>query len=734
MEETDEILVEFLSESRDMIDDSVPKLIELQEIFESTGDVDNEILNSVFRTFHSIKGTAAFLEFNNINKATHAAENLLDLYRKGKRKIDASGIALLLRASDFMQSALDIIEVESNDLSLEEEAKEIISELKHEIEDEQSVEPKTPDTPQPEAKTAPIKETEHTPEETADNQDEPHIDLNMSVSDDMRDRFIEEADDIIEMSEGYILSMIKEPDKVNDIIPELFRQIHSFKGNCGFMELTDMEKVTHSMETELNKLRESDAAAPSGDSLKCFLDVLDMLRGGVADVSNGGSGKLEKTDNICPKVQSQNTPPLTEITERKSEKQTAGPAATRKVPSKVMRRDIRVDLDKLDNLINLVGELVIAQAMVTNNPDVKDLELENFERAAGHLDRIVRDLQDVAMAVRMIPISGSFRKMIRLVHDLSRKFGKKVRLDLFGEETEIDKTVSELIADPLVHIIRNAVDHGLETTQERLAAGKSETGTIKLEARHEGGEIWILIQDDGKGLDRNFILAKGIEKGLVEGDGSQMSDDQVYRLLFEPGFSTAKQVTDVSGRGVGMDVVRRNIEKLKGQIDVSTTLGKGSSFILKIPLTLAIIEGMMVRVGQAKYTIPMLSIRGCIRAEEGTITTPMDNHEVIKLREQLLPILRLYALHNVNPDSKNLEDGAMVIVEDRESTAAIFVDEILGQHQTVIKGLSNYMGNVNSVSGCTIMGDGDVSLILDPAGLVALATDRPEVFYPEGSA
>lgn len=325
------------------------------------------------------------------------------------------------------------------------------------------------------------------------------------------------------------------------------------------------------------------------------------------------------------------------------------------------------------------------------------------------------------MAVRMVPISGTFRKMIRLVHDLSAKFGKKARLEILGETTEIDKTVAELISDPLVHIIRNAVDHGLETPEERVAAGKEETGTIRLEARHEGGEIWLLIQDDGRGLDREKILAKARDRGMVEGDGNSLTDAQVFQLLFEAGFSTAEQVTDVSGRGVGMDVVKRNIEKLKGQIDTSSIPGKGTSFVLRIPLTVAIIEGMLVRVGRAKYTVPLLAVRECTCLTPEQITKPMRGQEIVKVRDEIIPVIRLYQLHDVTPDTASLEEGVLVILENKEEIVGLFVDEILGQHQTVIKAFPQYMGEVRSVSGCTILGDGDVSLILDPKGLMAMA-------------
>ena len=749
--EMDDIQQEFITESRDMVDDSVPRLIELQQTAESTGDVDDETINSIFRTFHSIKGSAGFLGFKNISEVTHNAENLLDLYRKGTKDIAPAGIDALLKAADFMHAAIDLIESEGSDAALTSEAGELASSLRAVIAGDSQQAPKEPAAVKEEKaskKAAPAKKqkaTEKKEPEQAKAEAEPEISFTLEMTDEMRAKFVEESDDVLGRSEEILLELDKDGSSAKELIPEAFRMIHSFKGNCGFMGYADMESVSHTLETVMDGLREG-SIERSKENISLFLKVIDVLRGGVADVSGGGSGGLPGAPGFCSLLKDlipadaaeAAAPPASEPEPEKAEapeksvptEQSKTEVAKREPakknidaspPKTVVRRDIRVDLDKLDNLINLVGELVIAQVMVTKNPDVRDLELENFERASGHLDRIVRDLQDVAMSVRMIPIAGNFRKMIRLVHDLSSKFGKKANLELKGEDTEIDKTVAELIADPLVHIIRNALDHGLEMPEERAAAGKPEEGTVLLEARHEGGEIWILIKDDGHGLSREKLLAKGIEKGLVTGDGSQMTDRQVFNLLFEAGFSTAKEVTDVSGRGVGMDVVRKNIEKLKGSVDITSVFGEGSSFIIKIPLTLAIIEGMMVRVGNAKYTIPMLSVRECFRVTGNELTQLMDDQEVVKLRDELMPVVRLYDLHKVKPDSTNLEDGVLVVVESQRDTIALLVDEVLGQHQTVIKGLSRYMGNVRSVSGCTIMGDGDVSLILDAGGLVAMA-------------
>ncbi len=278
--------------------------------------------------------------------------------------------------------------------------------------------------------------------------------------------------------------------------------------------------------------------------------------------------------------------------------------------------------------------------------------------------------------------------------------------------------MTEQIADPLLHMVRNSVDHGIEMPEERLALGKPETGKLVVEARYEGGEVWIIISDDGRGLDRRKILAIAIEKGLFSGDPDQLSDEEVFAFIFEPGFSTNKSVSEISGRGVGMDVVKKNIEKLKGRITVRSRPGFGTTIYLQIPLTLAIIDGMLVRVGQARYTIPLLAIRESIRPKASAITVTPDEHELVRIREELVPVIRLHKLHGKTPDYYELYEGILVVVEDQGRKVALFLDEILGQQQTVIKGLSNYLADVKGISGCTILGDGAVSLILDIGGLV----------------
>ncbi len=389
---------------------------------------------------------------------------------------------------------------------------------------------------------------------------------------------------------------------------------------------------------------------------------------------------------------------------------------------KTDRRDIRVSIEKLDELINLVGELVIAENMVVKNPDVRGLELENFDRATAHLRKIVRDLQDVALAVRMIPVSGVFRKMIRLVHDQSSKTGKKVNLKIIGDDTEIDKTVAELISDPLVHLIRNAIDHGI---QKKTSRNMNEPdGWIVLEARHEGGEVLVIVKDTGKGLDTEKILEKAMASGIVKREDLPLSDRDAYDLIFHPGFSTCDTVSDFSGRGVGLDVVRRNLDKIKGRIDVFSRKGRGCSFVMRIPLTLAIIDGMLVRVGESSYTIPLLSIRETLQIKEKQVTTTMDGQEMVRVRDEMIPVIRLHDVYGMGKDDTEIENGLIVVVEHQEDVAGLLIHDILGEQQAVIKGMSGYMDQVAGISGCTILGDGEVSLILDVGGLIRRSQSR----------
>jgi two-component system, chemotaxis family, sensor kinase CheA len=386
---------------------------------------------------------------------------------------------------------------------------------------------------------------------------------------------------------------------------------------------------------------------------------------------------------------------------------------------------IRVQTDKVDKLVNLVGEMVITQSMLAQIVSKFTLgQLSQLTEAVGAMERHTRDLQERVMAVRMQPIKTVFTRFHRLVRDLAGTLGKQIALEVSGEETELDKTVIDRIGDPLTHLVRNSVDHGVELPETRRAAGKPEQGVVRLHAFHQGGSIFIEVEDDGQGLDKARIQRKAVESGLMK-DGEPLTDDQLYALIFRPGFSTAEKVTDVSGRGVGMDVVQRNIRALGGQVAITSARGAGTKFTIKLPLTLAILDGLSVQVGDETYIIPLVNITESIRPKAGQVQTIVGEGEVVNVRGRVLPILRLYDVLGVRPRVTDPTQSLLVIVENGRSQVALLVDELVGQHQVVIKSLEANYQRVDGVSGATIMGDGRVALILDVPGLVRMASGRP---------
>ncbi len=379
---------------------------------------------------------------------------------------------------------------------------------------------------------------------------------------------------------------------------------------------------------------------------------------------------------------------------------------------------INVDVSKIDLLMDLVGELVVSEAMVTRNPDLKDVISESFEKATRQHRMIINELQDLVMSVRMVPLGLTFQKMNRIVRDMSKKINKKVDLTIIGEETEVDKNIIEHIGDPLMHIIRNSVDHGIEDPDERIEAGKPELGHVILEAKHAGGEVWIIVKDDGKGLDRTKILAKAEEKGVLTKNGSDMTDSDVYSLIFAPGFSTKEAITEFSGRGVGLDVVSKNITALGGSIQIESVLGKGTTFIIKIPLTLAIVEGMMMRVGSSIFAVPIINVQESFSVKANDVIIDPNGNEFIMLRGKCYPILRLHRRFGLACETDQIDKGILIMIEYSAKSILLFADEILGEQQLVVKALSKFMRKVKGVSGCALLGDGRISLIIDPSGIV----------------
>jgi two-component system chemotaxis sensor kinase CheA len=547
--------------------------------------------------------------------------------------------------------------------------------------------------------------------------------------------FIPEAGEHLQAAESALLTLEKTPSDP-DAINTVFRAFHTLKGMAGYVHLRFCTDLAHHAESLLSKVREKEMAYGPGiaDLSLRSIDVMKFLVESVQSASHSGSirkpvgyddllGLLKNATEkgvVDPPARAAGTPaPAPEAPTAAS----PPPPAPRPGGDTTMETTVRVRTDRLDRLVNAVGELVIAQSMITQDPIVTDPANGLLSRKVAHLDRVVRDLRDLAMALRLVPMKGPFQKASRAIRDVAQKSGKAVDLHLYGEEAEVDRNVVETLDQLLLHLVRNAVDHGLETPAEREQAGKSPIGQLYLSATHEGGSLVVEVREDGRGMNREKILKKARERGLVPQD-RDLTEDEILRLIFLPGFSTADKVTEVSGRGVGLDVVKKGIENLRGQLDVTSKVGQGSRFRLRLPLTLAVTDGMLVRVGDQTFILPILNIRQTVRPEKGMISTVTGRGELLNLRGEMVPIFRLRRVLGLSEEGT--EDGLLIIVEDQTTPAALWVDDLLGQQQVVTKSLGTWFGQVPGVSGGAILGDGKVGLILDPAEVVRLArTDAP---------
>lgn len=390
---------------------------------------------------------------------------------------------------------------------------------------------------------------------------------------------------------------------------------------------------------------------------------------------------------------------------------------------------ISVNLSKLDDLLAIVGEIVITESMVTSSPDIQNLKLDNFTKAARQLRKLTDDLQDIAMSLRMVPVSGTFQKMNRIVRDMKQKLHKDVRLTIIGENTEMDKSIVDNIGDPIMHIVRNSMDHGIEdTAEERIAAGKNPQGEIILSASHTGSEVIISVTDDGRGIDSTAVLAKAKRQGILVKPENEYTHKEILALLMAPGFSTNETVTEFSGRGVGMDVVKKNVEAVGGTVALSSELGHGTTTTLKIPLTLAIVDGMEIAVGKSIFTIPISNIRQSFKVQKGDVIYDADGNEIIKCMDQFYPIVRIHNLYNIETEIVNIEDGILIWVETSDKSYCLFADELRGEQQVVVKPLPTFLNNFNiknsGISGCTILGDGNISIILDILNIYSIAHNQ----------
>lgn len=749
--ETKDMIKQFVAESYDALDNNEQIVENLQE------ENNSEFVNAIFRVFHTLKGLSGFFGMNVINRVTHEAETLLDKLRKQNSRQPEEIITLIYSAFDLLRGLLSYVDSSFSDAEGEDEAENMIIILKDAI---QKIELEG-SSPIIEASVAYINgDTDNDNQEIVEEEQIDEIAINQSqetlvvdegllddsmgeglISQEMKDQFFLDASEMISDIEQNLVNMEKTQEL--ELIGDTFRLVHSLKGNAGFMGYSEIEEFASDMETILQSIKSGELPADE-TIISILLSNLEMIATRVANQTTGGStsdtetGEFMQNQEIPAEIimeeaaeerlQEQSPEIKSSIRKKKEEqpkKPAPKPAAVQEESqpnhaTSIQKKDIRVDTQKIDKLFDLVGELITIESMVTNNPELKGMELPSFNKSARMLNKITRELQEVTMSVRMMPLESLFNRMKRLVRDVALKMGKKVDLKISGQETEMDKNVIDEIADPLVHILRNSVDHGIESPQERKENDKTETGTINLSARYAGNEILISVSDDGAGINREKVYAKAVEKELIA-DGAELSDNEVYKLIFEPGFSTADKVTDISGRGVGMDVVKRNIEKLRGSIDVESSPGAGSTVTMRIPLTLAILESMVIRIGNSQFALPILSVVESFKVSIHNITTTMDGLEVVKVRHEVIPVIRLHEIFNKEPDSEQLEEGIMITIESRNKKVCLFADEIIGQQQAVVKSLTDYIGKVPGIMGCMVLGDGGIGLILDIESLILLA-------------
>lgn len=645
----------FFEESLEGLDAMEAALLALDE------GGDAELVHSIFRAAHSIKGGSATFGFPDMAALTHEAETLLDQVRDGRRPIDKAIIELMLRTVDCLRSMFDRAQSGQPlaDAQSESLKQELAAEAGH-------------GTPAVASKAA----SKPAASSGWIIQFRPHAGMLAGGNDPLR--------------------LLRELAALGQLV----------------------------VEAQLDRVPALDALDPS----ECHLGWRIELAGAASQ--DAIKAVFEWVEDECdlsiePLVAAAPPPaPSVEAVAAPAAGAGAAAGAARGAASSNDAGSVRVAIDKIDGLIDLVGELVITQAMLDQFREEFDpSRLAMLQHGLAQLARHTRALQESVMGIRMLPIGSVFNRFPRLVRDLSQKLGKQVKLDLVGEHTELDKTVLEKIGDPLVHLVRNAIDHGLEMPDKRRAAGKGEVGTLRLEAFHRGGSIVVEISDDGAGLNRDAIVAKALQKGLIKG-GENLSDEAVGELIFQPGFSTAAVTTDLSGRGVGMDVVRRNVVDLGGNVAIRSRAGQGTTFTITLPLTLAIIDGLRAAVGGECYIVPLVSIVESVQLRADAIRSVTGGGELFRFRGEYLPIVRLHQQFGCANARQNIEEGLVVVVEADGTQIGLFIDELVGQQQAVVKSLEANYRRVDGISGATILADGSVALIIDVAGLIRLQSRR----------
>ncbi|NGZ08390.1 MAG: chemotaxis protein CheA [Nitrospira sp. LK70] len=679
---------------------------------------DLDLLNKVFRSAHSIKGTAGMFGFHAIGEFTHKMETLLDLLRNRRKAVSPSIADLLLEATDCLKM---VIQSTKSGAAIDDKT---VQRLAGELTSSSASDSR--------ASAVNVSRENAEPGSGENCGGDQTFVIKWTPPDWLFQRGLDPLQTFKELKSlgvltGVALDMSRLPD-LGCIDPEtcylswtmqlttrkdqkVIESVFEFVREDSALLIQPIEGAG---ERSQNLVTETDSSAEP-EAPKLLGQIL--VEGGWVspDELDRALREQERVGEILVKQKVVTHQQVEQALQKQRQQESFAQAKRTDATS------IRVDTAKIDKLINLVGELVITQSMLTDLGSRFEMrQLPVLLERMVDLQRNAREIQERVMSIRMLPIGTAFARFPRFVRDLSAKTGKKIQLILSGGETELDKTVIESIGDPLIHLVRNSADHGLELPEERLDNDKQEVGTIRLNSFHESGTICITVEDDGRGLDRDKIVAKANKQGLIS-DSDKLTDDQIWPLIFKPGFSTAEKITDVSGRGVGMDVVKRNIESLGGTVSVKTTKGKGTTFILRLPLTLAIIDGMTVRVGKETYIVPLLSILESIQPKVELIKTVVGKGQLVNVRSIYIPIVRLYEVFASEPQYTDPTDAILLILEAEGERVALMVDEIVGQQQVVIKSMEQNFRKVKGIAGATILGDGRIGFIVDVRGLLEIA-------------
>ncbi len=676
----------FIFETQTLLD----QLDEIMLESERLGEFNEGAINEIFRIMHTVKGSSAMMGLDGVSSLAHHVEDMFFIIREKPEtaKTDSSGLFdCVFQSSDFLKNEVELLQ---NDIEnyAPTDSSATVSQIV--------------------AQLAVLKGEAATPAAPAatsqDKAEEKQADAPTTASSDAIiysvKIFFEDGCQMENIRAFMLLNTIKDmcdtlesdppnPENNSDCASDIVAKGLLVKFSCS----GDPQEIYEAIESAVN--------------IKSY-EIIGQEGGTIIDNPNNAQNAAEVASDVVPAASTasaQKTPAPT----------SAAPQADAGAKKQNL---ISVNQGKLDQLMDLVGEIVTTEAMVASNPELDGLQLDSFHKATRQLRKLTDELQDVVMSIRMVPLNGLYQKMNRIVRDMSKKLDKEVDLITIGGDTEIDKTIIDSITDPFMHMIRNSMDHGIENTEDRIAAGKKPRGSLTLSAQNIGGEIVINIIDDGGGLNSEKILAKAKKNGILTKPESEYTTTEINQMIMLAGFSTNEQVTEFSGRGVGMDVVRQNIEKCNGSISVESEMGKGSTFTIKIPLTLAIVEGMKLSVGNSIFTIPITSIKQSFKvADKSQLLHDVDGHEMIMLRGDCYRIIRLHQKFDFPTEKTNIEDGILILVESEKKKACIFADELIGEQQVVVKSfpafLNGYDIKSSGLAGCTILGDGSISLILD---------------------